>query len=240
MRRVGEALRRHRMIEDGDRVLLAISGGKDSSVLAYALSAKKKILPIRFELIACHIVTDLLPRDEREEDKLDAFFSKLGIPLKRYFVPVIARAEAGRGMNCFFCAMQRRKKLLSVAKENGCCKVAYGHHLDDIIETLLMNMFYKAEISSMPARLELDRHDIVMIRPLCATKEKDIAILADRLGLSSGSPPCPYGERGRRARIKKLISELASEDERIRDNLAASLGRVRIGYLQEKQKGEES
>jgi tRNA 2-thiocytidine biosynthesis protein TtcA len=233
-RRVGEAIRKHRMIEDGDRLLVAVSGGQDSCVLSHVLKEKQRIFPIHFELIACHIVTDVAPRDGEKEKRLDAFFAGLEIPLKRYFVPVIERLDEGRKMNCFFCAMQRRMKLLKVALENDCTKIAYGHHMDDIIETLFLNMFYNAEISTMPARLELDDHDMVFVRPFCLTKKREIKTYAKRFGLTDLEQDCPYGKDGRRERVRRIIDELAGEDERIRDNLSRSLGRVKNDYLIEK------
>jgi tRNA(Ile)-lysidine synthase TilS/MesJ len=233
-RKVGEALRKHRMIEDGDRLLIAVSGGLDSCVLARVLKEKQRIFPIHFDLIACHIVTDVAPRDSEKEERLDDFFSSMEIPLERHFVSVIGRLDERRGMNCFFCAMQRRMKILRVALEKTCSKIAYGHHMDDIIETLFLNMFYKAEISTMPARLELDAHDVVLVRPFCLTKKREIAVYAKRFGLTDLEQACPYGEEGRRERVRRIIEELAGEDERIRDNLSRSLGRVKLDYLQEK------
>lgn len=227
-------MRDHRMIEDGDRVLIAFSGGKDSSVLTQVLSEKRKIIPITFELLACHLTTDLASVDPRQSEQHDRFFNALDIELTRRHVPILARLDPKFQMNCFFCAMQRRKTLLSVAKALNCTKIAFGHHLDDIIETLLMNMFYNGKIATMPIRLELDNHDVTIVRPLGLTKERDISTYAAQLGLIDDSPPCPYGESGRRARVKRLITELAREDPRIRDNLSAALGRVKLDYLKEK------
>jgi tRNA 2-thiocytidine biosynthesis protein TtcA len=150
---------------------------------------------------------------------------------------VVARLEPGEETSCFFCAMQRRMALLRIAKEHGCGKVAYGHHLDDVIETLLINMLFKAEISTMPVRLELDDHEIVIVRPLARVKEAEIKRYARRFGIEQAGPACPLGLDGRRQRIKQLIDELAREDPRIRDNLAASLGRIKEGYLVEKTRG---
>ncbi len=239
-RRVGEALRKRRMIEEGDRLLIAVSGGVDSSVLAHVLRAKQRVFPFDFTLEACHIVTDISPRVEEEEVRLDQFCNELEIPLNRLFVPVIGRLNEERSMNCFFCAMQRRKRLLALALERGCGKIAYGHHMDDIIETLLMNMFYNSEISTMPARLELDDHDVVFVRPLSLVKKKEILVYAKRFGIVSLEQACPHNVDGRRDRVRKLIEELAEEDERVRDNLSAALGRVKTDYLREKLRDSDN
>jgi tRNA 2-thiocytidine biosynthesis protein TtcA len=237
-RRVGAALRRHRMIEDGDRVLLAVSGGVDSSVLARVLAEKRGRLPVRFELFGVHVATDVLAPCPEGEERLDRFFEELGVPLVRKRVPVLARLEpGGRGFNCFFCAMQRRKAVLTAARELRCGKVAYGHHLDDIIETLLLNLFHNAEISTMPARLELDDHDVVIVRPLCRAKESEVKRYAARCGIEDAFGPCPHGSDGRRGAMKRLVAGLAADDPRVRDNVLAALERVKVDYLLEKKRG---
>ena len=236
-RRVGEALRRFRMLEAGDRVLIGISGGKDSTTLAKVLRDKQRHLPISFELLACHAVTDILPENKEMENALDSLFAKMGIPLERHLVEVMTRRDKGRKMNCFFCAMHRRMAMIRVATRLGCNKIAYGHHLDDIIETLLMNMFYRGEISTMPALLELDRHPITIIRPLCLAKEHEVQCFAERFGLSLlDGPPCPLGADGRRQRIKSLVRDLARRDGKLRNNILASLGRVKSDYLLERRR----
>jgi tRNA(Ile)-lysidine synthase TilS/MesJ len=222
------------MIEDGDQVLIAVSGGVDSSSLAKILAEKRRNLPIGFELTACHVTTDLNPPTESGNAWLDRFFASIDVPLVRRHALVVARLDPTKEMSCFFCSMQRRKALLAVAQEHGCGKIAYGHHLDDIIETLLLNMLYNAEISTMPARLELDDHDVVVVRPLSRVKEHEIKRYAGKFDIVQAGPVCPFGLDGRRARVKQVIAELARDDGRVRDNLAASLGRVKLGYLLEK------
>jgi tRNA(Ile)-lysidine synthase TilS/MesJ len=240
-RRVGAALRRHRMIEDGDRVLIAVSGGVDSSVLARVLAEKRRRLPLAFELVGVHVATDVQPPCPEGEERLDRIFEGLGVPLIRRRVAVLSRLEpGGRGFNCFFCAMQRRKAVLAAARELRCGKIAYGHHLDDIIETLLLNLFHNAEISTMPARLELDDHDAVIVRPLCRAKESEVKRYAAHFGIEDAFPPCPHGQDGRRSAMKRLVSGLAAADPRVRDNVLAALERVKVDYLLEKNRGSGS
>ncbi len=237
-RRVGEAIRRFRLIEEGDHILVGISGGKDSMSLAKVLREKQTYFPLKFKVTAAHVVMDIFPRDDALISRIDNAFTDLDIPLERRFVSVKNRLDAGERVNCFFCAMHRRMAMIRMAKALGCKKIAYGHHMDDVIETLLMNMFYKGEISTMPARLELDNHDIVIVRPLVLAKEREVSTYAARCGLSDiDGPACPHGEDGRRVRIKRLITELSREHSGIRNNLFAALGRVKIDYLLEKRKG---
>ena len=238
-RRVGEALKRFSLIEEGDKVLIGVSGGKDSTSLVKILSEKQKYFPFRFEILAAHVVTDLFAKDEALERRVDELFETLSVQWTRKYVSVTGRDE-GKKISCFYCAMQRRTAMVRLAQETGCNKIAYGHHLDDIVETLLMNMFYKAEISTMPVKLELDNHALTIIRPFCLTKESEIRRYASRMGLTSiDGPPCPYGVDGRRARVKALIKSLSSEYSEIRNNLFASLGRVKNGYLYEKLREDE-
>ena len=236
-RRVGEASARFRLIEEGDHILVGISGGKDSTALAKIMVEKQKYFPLKFRVTAAHIVMDIFPRDDALIGRIDEAFEALEIPLIRRFIEVKRNLKENESVNCFFCAMHRRMAMIRMAKAFGCNKIAYGHHMDDVIETLLMNMFYKGEISTMPARLELDNHDIVIIRPLVLAKEHEVRAYAKRCGLSDiDGPPCPHGEDGRRLRIKRLVSELASEHGEIRNNLFAALGRVKHDYLLEKLK----
>ena len=232
-------MRRFRLIEEGDHVLVGVSGGKDSSSLAKILREKQKYFPIPFEMTAAHVVMDLFPRDDGLIERIDTAFSTLDIPLERRFVSVQKSLEHGEKVNCFFCAMHRRMAMIRMAIALGCNKIAYGHHMDDIIETLLMNMFYKGEFSTMPVRLELDNHDIVIVRPLALAKESEVRAYAKRCKIADiDSPPCPYGKDGRRGRIKRLIAELSAEYKEIRNNLFASLGRVKHDYLWVKQKDD--
>ena len=237
-RRVGEAISRFGLVEEGDHILVGVSGGKDSTSLAKVLHEKQKYFPLKFEVTAAHVVMDIFPRDDELISRIDAAFHALEIPLVRRFVNVKSNLKDNERINCFFCAMHRRMAMIRIAKALGCNKIAYGHHMDDVIETLLMNMLYKGEISTMPARLELDNHDIVIVRPLVLAKEHEVRAYAKRCGLVDiDGPPCPHGKDGRRLRIKRLVSELSSEHKEVRNNLFAALGRVKLDYLLEKRKG---
>lgn len=239
-RKTAEALSAYEMLAPGDRLLIGVSGGKDSLVVSHVLAEKRKRWPFPVELEACHVVTDLSPRDEAREENLAELFAGFEIPFHVRLASVMERLDPSRSFNCFFCAMQRRIALRKTAAERGCNKIVYGHHLDDIIETLLMNMFFKAEISTMPAKLEMDEHDLEILRPLALTKEREVATYARHMGFEDLSQPCPYAHDTRRAAVKKLVSELCLEDERIRDNLSASLDRVKLGYLRIKKRGVHS
>lgn len=153
------------LIEDGDKVLIAVSGGKDSSVLLMELASRMgKFLP-NCEIGAIHIQSDFADKAPREFlQRMAEQYSQ--IPF--FFKDV---AVEGRKLNCYWCSTQRRTELIKFARENGYNKIALGHHMDDIVETLLMNMLYKGEFSDMPPMVPYEKYPCSIIRPLCYCEE---------------------------------------------------------------------
>ena len=160
------------LIENGDRILIAVSGGKDSSVLAWALSRIKPALKINYELAGLHISTDFCACCKKSI--LCKRLEEWGIPFKDLFVPVIGRLKEGEKMNCYWCSTQRRTELLKYAVENNFNKIALGHHLDDIVETFFMNLLTKGEMLAMPILLNYRKYPVSLIRPLAMLEEKRI------------------------------------------------------------------
>jgi tRNA 2-thiocytidine biosynthesis protein TtcA len=140
------------LVNEGDRILIAVSGGKDSSVLSWVLSAIKPALKINYELAGLHISTDFCACCKKTV--LCKKLEEWGIPFTDLFVPVIGRLKEGEKMNCYWCSTQRRTELLKFAVENGFNKIALGHHLDDIIETFFMNLCAKGALLAMPIQLK--------------------------------------------------------------------------------------
>jgi tRNA 2-thiocytidine biosynthesis protein TtcA len=159
-----KAVMERELIREGDRILIAASGGKDSTVLAWALASIRPALKINYELAALHISTDFCACCKKSilAQRLDEW----GIPFTDFFVPVIGRLKEGKKMNCYWCSTQRRTELLKFAIENNFNKIALGHHLDDIIETFFMNLCAKGEISAMPILLKYRKYPASLIRPL--------------------------------------------------------------------------
>lgn len=203
---VTKAVLENRLIEDGDRILVAVSGGKDSTSLAYALSAIRPAIKKDYSLLAVHISTDFCACCKK--GPLSRRLADWGLPFHDLYVPVIGRLKPGRSMNCYWCSTQRRTELLRFAQEHGCNKIALGHHLDDIIETFLMNMLDKGQLSAMPIRLAYRKYPISLIRPLAYVEERQVIAFATSMDIMKAACTCPYGQNSNRRDMRARIAEL--------------------------------
>jgi len=199
-----KAVMERELIREGDRILIAASGGKDSTVLAWALSSIRPALKINYDLAALHISTDFCACCKKSvlSQRLDEW----GIPFTDLFVPVIGRLKEGEKMNCYWCSTQRRTELLQFAIENKFNKIALGHHLDDIIETFFMNMCAKGEISAMPILLKYRKYPVSLIRPLAYLEERQIIECAAVRNILKAVCTCPYGVNSKRRDIRQRIA----------------------------------
>jgi tRNA 2-thiocytidine biosynthesis protein TtcA len=217
------------MIESGDRILIAVSGGKDSTSLAYDLAAKRRWWPERFEIRAIHIATDFCSCCKKS-----ALLELLGtwdIDALSIDVPVIGRLKEGRSMNCYWCSTQRRTELLRYAMAEGFNKIALGHHLDDIVETLMMNMLYKGQISGMLPVLRYSKYPVAIIRPLALCEERQVIEFAREQGFASAACTCPYGAGSKRREVRARIAALTGGSGRLKRNLFDSMSNVNEEYL---------
>jgi tRNA 2-thiocytidine biosynthesis protein TtcA len=222
-------IRRYSMIEEGDRILIAVSGGKDSTALAYDLAMKRRWWPAKFELMAIHIATDFCSCCKKSAmfDLLDSW----DLPHVSLDVPVIGRLKPGKSMNCWWCSTQRRTELIRYAMAEGYNKIALGHHLDDIVETLLMNMLYKSQISGMLPVVKYDKYPLSVIRPLALCEERQIISFADEKGFRSAVCTCPYGLESKRREVRKRIALLTNGSSELKRNLFDSMSNVNQDYL---------
>jgi tRNA 2-thiocytidine biosynthesis protein TtcA len=206
------------LIEEGDSILIAVSGGKDSTVLAMILSEIKNALKINYTLSAVHISSDFCSCCQKPI--LRRSLGGWGIPFTDISVPIIGRLKPGRKMNCYWCSTQRRAELLDYAVQNGFNKIALGHHLDDIIETFFMNLCQKGSAgANMKPLLKYDKYPVSLIRPLAHVEEKQIIECAGECGILNHACTCPFGAQSKRrtmrARLAEFTGNSSAEKRRI-------------------------
>ena len=227
-RTIDKAVSQYNMIETGDRILIAASGGKDSTALAEYFAMRIKRQHPVFEVAALHIATDIgsifMP-------ELEQRFMDWGIHLTIKTISVLKRLKAGRKMNCWWCSAQRRLELNRYAQEHGFNKIALGHHLDDILETALMNALTKGELAAMPPVLKFDTFPVTFIRPLCLADIPMIVRHAEMQGYISSTCTCSYQENSGRKSARCRLNKLTDGKYELKRKLFAALGNVNTAYL---------
>jgi tRNA 2-thiocytidine biosynthesis protein TtcA len=216
-----KAVLSHGLIEDGDKILIAVSGGKDSTALAWALSSIRREIRKEYSLCAIHISSDFCSCCKKSalRDRL----ARWDIPCEDLFVPVIARLKPGEKMNCYWCSTQRRAALLSAAQRLGCNKIALGHHLDDILETYFMNMTQAGVLRGMPVHLAYRKYPVTLIRPLALLEERQIISCADENGFLQSACTCPYGRNSNRAALRSRIAAFTGSSSSVKRRLYQAL-----------------
>jgi len=226
-----KAVLERKLICEGDRILIAVSGGKDSTVLAWALSLIRPAVKANYELAAVHISTDFCSCCKKSV--LSQRLEEWGIPFNDLFVPVVGRLKEGEKMNCYWCSTQRRAELLKYAVENGFNKIALGHHLDDIIETFFMNLCAKAEISAMPILLKYRKFPVSLIRPLAYVEERQVIECADAQNILKAACTCPYGINSKRRDMRQRIAALTNNSGAVKRRILKALAEGKQDYLTE-------
>lgn len=226
---MGKAIHRYGLIQDGDRILVGVSGGKDSLTLIHLLHERKKRVPIDYELVPVHID---LGFGTGQRDVLKNFFEARALPyhFEETEIGRLAHSRENRENPCFLCAWERRKVTFQLASRLRCNKIAFGHHKDDIIETFLLNIFYSAQISTMLPIQSIFKGKMAIIRPLALIEEKKIARFAREKGLPFASGGCPSSGKTKRSEIKKLIETLEQDNKRVKGNIFRSLSNIKLDY----------
>ena len=196
------------LLADGDRILLALSGGKDSLVMAQLMAERARIFKPSIHVEAVHVVMDNVPY-QTDILHMQAFCNALGIPLHILHTSFDESTDKRR-TRCFLCARYRRKAMFRFAMEHRFNKVAMGHHQDDFLATMLMNLLYEGSFHSMRPSLPMEHYPLTIIRPLCLVPEKYIASHASEAQLVRHISPCPYEDRTRRSEMERLSQSLCT------------------------------
>ncbi len=232
IRATAEAVRDFDLIGQGDRIMVAVSGGKDSYTLLHVLMRLRERAPIDFELVAVNLDQG---QPGYPAHVVEEHFRAVGVPYRmihRDTYSVVKRVVPEGKSTCAACSRFRRGVLYGAAAELGCTKIALGHHRDDLIETLLLNALYSGSLKAMPPKLYAKDGRNVVIRPLCYAAEADIAAFA--AGMAFPIVPCDLcGSQPnlRRKRVKALLAELSAEHPAVKGNLLNALSRVVPSHL---------
>lgn len=233
LKAVNKAIRYYRMLANGDRVLVAVSGGKDSLTLLDLLQRRQRSAPEHYQLIAGTLRSDFHCGRAVPEEWLRAWCEARYIPWVCEELPIAEEmARTTTVSRCFRCAWLRRKALFQMAARLGCNKVAFGHHADDIAETTLMNLFYNARIQRMAPKVSFFGGQLVVIRPLALVEERDIVSFAQASGFPIAGEPCPEGQRSRRALVRRLLRELEADCHQVKRHIYRAVERYEVSLLQ--------
>lgn len=194
------------LIEDGDHILVAISGGKDSLMLTRLLAERSRLYKPRFTVEAAHVIMDNIPY-ETDRTYLEQFCADLGVKLHLLHTGFDESTDR-RKTKCFLCAWNRRKTLFNFATEHGFNKLAMGHHQDDFITTWLMNATFEGAAETMRPAMPMRHYPVTVIRPLCLVQEDWVAEVAMVEGFARQKTPCPYETVTRRTDINRIFHEL--------------------------------
>jgi tRNA 2-thiocytidine biosynthesis protein TtcA len=229
-KKAGKAIWDYRMLSDGDKVIVAVSGGKDSLCLLKIMQERLKFVPIDYELIACHVDMGF---PWVNADVLADYFEREGLS---YIIASPPEDWTGdiESLDCFWCSWNRRKAIFDLAGDIGANKIAFAHHMDDIIETMLLNLFFQGEIGTMMPYQEMFDGELAIIRPLAYVEEKELARLATILNLPVIASSCPRGDVSKRSLVKGIVADLKKHNRNVKKNIFRSLTKIRQEYLPEK------
>lgn len=238
-KKVGKAIAAYNMIEDNDKVLVGISGGKDSMSLLKVLRYKQKRFPIHFDITACYVDMGL---DGYRRRALEAYLKENGynytLEGSRLWQSKIEENRrrhshpAGKGgVACFWCAFNRRKKLFQTAERLGCNKIALGHHKDDIAETFLLNLFFHGEISTMLPSQPFFKGKFHIIRPLALCEERFIIRYAKASDFPEIKSRCPNSGTSKRMLMKNILNMVSEFNKDVKTNIFRSMERINHEYL---------
>jgi tRNA 2-thiocytidine biosynthesis protein TtcA len=221
----------YRMIEEGDRILIGVSGGADSFALLDLLDSQMVFVP-RFSFIAVNVDMGFDP-DYIAYRELGKYFQENNYRyvIEKSDIGILSHSDFNKKNPCFLCSRLRRKRIFEIAEAEGCNKIAFAHHRDDIIETLLINMFYGREISTMMPNQRIFGGKLHIIRPLAYLREELVKKYSKERQFPTVKNDCPTSLTSKRVYIKNLLNELELDNKEIRDNIYKAMSHVKPDYL---------
>jgi tRNA(Ile)-lysidine synthase TilS/MesJ len=224
-----KAINTYRLIPNGATVISGLSGGKDSLALLEQLADPYYRKQLNHNVIAVYVRMQNISY-QADTDYLSNFCKTLDVPFLIYDTSFNLESDH-RKSPCFLCSWQRRKALFTVAKQHNSSIIALGHHQDDMIETLLMNMAFQGAIASMPPKLTMEKFEMNVIRPFALLTESDIQRYAEIKGFRPTIKNCPYEKGSFRADIKKMVSELTKLNPKVCSSIFAAMQNIKGEYL---------
>jgi tRNA 2-thiocytidine biosynthesis protein TtcA len=229
VKNAGRGINEFSMIHENDRIILGVSGGKDSLALSLALSYRKRWIPIDYTLHGIMIDWIEYPLGDEAREKLESFFTLIGVELTVVRAHMHAESFAGE-FNCYLCSRNRKRILFDHAEGMRISKIALGHHLDDIVETTLINLCLRGQFATMMPVQEFFGGKLHIVRPLCKVKESEIDKVVGRLELPVYEVGCPYKETNIRARMKPIVRDLSRMDKHVREHIFSAHTNIIEGY----------
>lgn len=225
---IDKAVYDYGMIKDGARILVGASGGKDSTAMLEYLANRMHRTSSNFSVTALYIKTDFGPDFNPELRKM---IEGWGIKFETLFVNTLERVKPGFKMSCYWCSNQRRKELIHYALDNGFDYLALGHHRDDVLETLLMNMINAGKLQTMPPVLQYEKYPLKIIRPLYYVPVSEIISHAKESGWKQMTCTCTYQDNSGRKKARSRLEALTEGDEAAKKRILMSLKHIDFNYL---------
>ena len=220
LRKVNRAINEFDLISEGDRVCLAVSGGKDSLSLLHLIGEHERFFPMKYSIGAAHVVSDYDPKARETKKYLKELLDTRGVSCG--FVEISVTTDINENEcapSCFWCSWNRREALFKYCVEHGYNKLALGHHFDDVAETTLLNLIYHANLETMLPKRTFFNGKFDVIRPLFYVRERELVRLAKLAGYVTKACVCEYAETGKRRVIKNLVQSLSKESKYLHNNL---------------------
>ena len=228
IKKVGKTIKKYGMIEEGDRILVGVSGGKDSFTMLKILNDRMGFYPNMYELLALHVISDLECEGHADPATLEEYFKEHGY---RYKMVNLKLDPGNKAPSSYWCSRNRRRVLFDTANRLGYNKIALGHHRNDVIETLLLNIFYHGEVSTMLPIQSLFDGKMSIIRPLYNLPESDPRKFSRIHGFEAVSCRCPFGKETKREMFKRLLAEVERTHPKAMLNALRALENVKEEYL---------